>query len=145
MAKEEEWWTSPQESESGKVILVTGRKDVEKFKNNPKFSIRVEISWRYDGLPDGMPDYETSVMMEQVTDALSVTFAKDPVAVMTGVFTGDGERDWVFYTLSTHIFGRKLNEALSELPLLPLEISCENDPEWLAYDEMCEAEIHAGD
>ena len=37
MAKEEEWWTSPQESESGKVILVTGRKDVEKFKNNPKF------------------------------------------------------------------------------------------------------------
>lgn len=64
---------------------------------------------------------------------------------MTGVFTGDGERDWVFYTLSTHIFGRKLNEALSELPLLPIEISCENDPEWLAYDEMCEAEIHAGD
>jgi len=145
MAKEEQWWTSPQESESGKVILVTGRKDVDKFRNNPKFNVRVEITWRYDSTDDGMPDYDTSTIMEKVTDLLSAMFRKDPVAVMTGIFTGDGERNWIFYTLSTNIFGRKLNEALAALPLLPLEIACENDPEWLEYAEMAEAEIHAGD
>lgn len=145
MAKEEDWWTSPQESESGKLILVTGRKDVEKFRNNPKYSIRVEVCWHYEPLEDGMPDFGTSSMMEQVTEALKSAFAKDPVAVMTGIFTGDGGRDWIFYTLSTHIFGRKLNEALASMPLLPLEISCENDPDWCAYDEMAEAEIHLGD
>lgn len=145
MAKEADWWTSPQESESGRLILVTGRKDVDRFRNNPRFSIRVDITWKYEGKPDGMPDYDTSVMMEKVTDALNAEFDRDPVAVMTGIFTGDDERDWVFYTLSTHIFGRKLNEALAELPLLPLEISCENDPDWAAYDEMAEAEIHAAD
>ena len=60
---------------------------------------------------------------------------------MTGIFTGNGQRDWIFYTLSTHIFGRKLNEALSDLPLLPLSVYCENDPDWQEYDEMSEAEI----
>lgn len=142
MAKESEWWTSPQEGESGKTILVTGRKDVGQFMNNKKFSIRVEITWKYDGREDGMPDFETSVLMEKVTDLLLAEFDKDPVAVMTGIFTGDDERDWIFYTLSTNIFGRKLNEALKELPLLPLSISCENDPDWEQYKEMCEAEIH---
>ncbi len=145
MAKETEWWTSPQESESGRTILVTGRKDVEKFRTNPKFSIRVEITWKYEGQPDGMPDFEISVMMEKVTERLELAFEKDPIAVLTGIFTGDDERNWVFYTLSTNIFGRKLNEVLSDLPLLPLEIICENDPDWEQYKEMSEAEINVGD
>ncbi|MDE5685151.1 MAG: DUF695 domain-containing protein [Paramuribaculum sp.] len=145
MAKENEWWTSPQESESGKLILVTGRKDIDRFRRNPKFSIRVEISWKYDEQEDGMPDLPTSKLMEEVTERLHEVFKKDPVAVMTGIFTGDGIREWVFYTLSTNIFGRKLNESLSDLPVLPLEITCENDSAWEAYDEMAEAEIWADD
>ena len=80
-------------------------------------------------------------MMEKVQEALEAVFKKDPVAVLTGIFTGDDERDWVFYTLSTHIFGRKLNEALAEFPVLPLSIYCENDPEWNGYAEMQQAEI----
>jgi hypothetical protein len=52
----------------------------------------------------------------------------------------------VFYTLSTHIFQRKLNEALAELPLLPLQISAENDPNWDEYSEMKSlSEIQAED
>ena len=87
-----------------------------------------------------MPDLATSKQMEEVTERLQDVFTKDPVAVMTGIFTGDGIREWVFYTLSTNIFGRKLNESLSDLPVLPLEITCENDSAWEAYDEMAEAE-----
>ncbi len=79
--------------------------------------------------------------MSEVQDLLIGTFKRDPVAVLTGIFTGDDERNWVFYTLSTNIFGRKLNEALADMPLLPISIYCENDPDWAAYDEMCEAEI----
>ena len=66
---------------------------------------------------------------------------KDPVAVLTGIFTGAGERNWIFYTLSTHIFGKKINEALADMPLLPLEIYSENDPGWEQYDEMNELEV----
>lgn len=136
------WWTAPTESENGRLILVTGRKDVDKFRSNPRFTIRAEVTWRYEGDASGMPDAETSAMMEQVQEALQTEFRKDPVAVLTGIFTGDNQRDWIFYTLSTHIFGRKLNEVLAPFPLLPLTIYTENDPDWEEYSEMSEAEIH---
>jgi hypothetical protein len=137
MANTNDWWTCPTESEDGRLVMVTGRRDIDKFRNNPRFTIRVEITWHY-GEDDnaGMPDEATSELMEQVTDNLSKIFAADPVAVMTGIYTGAGERNWVFYTLSTHIFQRKLNEALCELPLLPLQISAENDVNWDEYSEM---------
>lgn len=135
------WWTAPAESESGRLIMVTGRKDIGKFRDNPRYKIRIEVGWPYEAGSDGMPDTATSKLMEEVQEALQTEFRKDPVAVLTGIFTGDGRRDWVFYATSTHIFGRKLNEVLAPFPLLPLEITAENDPEWEAYDEMAEAEI----
>lgn len=135
------WWTAPTESENGRLILVSGRKDVEKFRSNPRFTIRVEVTWKYEGDGKGMPDTATSTLMEKVQDALVAEFHKDPVAVLTGIFTGDDQRDWIFYTLSTNIFGRKLNETLSPFPLLPITIYTENDPHWEEYDEMAEAEI----
>lgn len=141
MSKAQEWWTAPTQSESGRLIMVTGLKTVDEFRDNPRFNIRVEITWRYDGDETGMPDVDTSTLMERVQDALVAAFHKDPVAVLTGIFTGDDERNWIFYTLSTHIFGKKLNQALAEFPQLPISIYCENDPGWDAYDEMAEAEI----
>lgn len=135
------WWTAPAESEDGRLIMVTGRRDVEKFRSNPRFNIRIEVTWKYEGDASGMPDTATSEMMEQVQEALQTAFHKDPVAILTGIFTGDGKRDWVFYSLSTHIFGKKLNESLASFPLLPLTVYCENDPAWEEYDEMSQAEI----
>lgn len=136
------WWTAPAQSEDGRLIMVTGRKDVAKFRNNTRFNIRVEVKWPYAGDQSGMPDMATSELMEQAGDAINAVLRRDPVAVMTGIFTGDNERDWIFYTLSTNIFGKKLNEALADMPLLPIEIYCENDPEWAAYDEMSQVEIN---
>ncbi len=141
MSESESWWTAPAQSDSGRLIMVTGRKDIKKFRDNPRFSIRVEVTWKYKGDDSGMPDFETSTQMEKVQEALNSAFAKDPVAVLTGIFTGDDERNWVFYTLSTNIFGKKLNESLAEFPLLPLEIYCENDPDWKGYEEMEAASV----
>ena len=147
MASKNDWWTCPTESEDGRLVMVTGRRDIAKFKENKRFSIRVEITWIYDESPEaGMPDLATSELMEQATDNLAKIFDADPVAVMTGIYTGAGERNWVFYTLSTHIFQRELNEALAELPLLPLQISAENDADWEEYAEMRSlSEIQAED
>lgn len=136
-----EWVTAPAESEDDNLIMVSGRLDIEKFRKNPRFNIRVEITWPYSenqADDQGMPDTELSAQMELVQDRLEIEFHKDPVAVLTGVYTGDGERNWIFYTLSNNIFGRKLNEQLADLPLLPLSIECMRDDDWEAYDEMLE-------
>lgn len=132
-----QWLTSPTESiEGDKTIFVTGRSDVDKFRNNPRMSIRIEVTMVYHADSKGYPRENESAILEEVTDRLVEVFAKDPVAVLTGIYTGDGERTWVFYTVSTHIFQRKFNEALVDLPTLPISIIAENDPEWLEYDEM---------
>ena len=84
--------------------------------------------------------------MEQVQEALEKEFEKDPVAILTGIYTGDNERNWIFYTLSTHIFGRKLNESLATFELLPITIYTENDAAWNEYQEMKDlSEIIADD
>ncbi|MCM1093617.1 MAG: DUF695 domain-containing protein [Lachnospiraceae bacterium] len=136
MSEELDWWTSPTESESGRLIMVTGRKDVQKFRTSGKYKIRVEITWKYLGNAAGMPDEPTATVMESVQEAMEASFKKDPVAVMTGIYTGDDERNWVFYTTSVHIFGKKINEALAPFDLLPITIYTENDPDWEEYDEM---------
>ncbi len=138
---EHEWWTAPTEGDNGGLIMVTGREDVEKFRSNPRFIYRIGITWRYEPDATGMPDLKTSELMSEVTDRLNEMFDRDPVAVMTGIYTGDGERNWIFYTLSTNIFGRKLNECLSDMPLLPLTIYAENDPDWAEYDEMSTCKV----
>lgn len=144
MTKENDWWTAPAEAENGSLIMVTGRRDVSKFRDNPKFNTRLEITWKYG--ESGMPDDSTAELMEQVQDKLQACLKKDPIAVLTGIYTGDGLRNWVFYTLSTNIFCRKLNEELAEFPLLPLTLSAENDPQWAEYDEMRSlTEIMPGD
>lgn len=136
-----EWWTAPATGDKGGTVIVTGRKDVDRFRANPRMKIRVEVTWPYECDASGMPDKAVSTLMEQAHMAMLHTFDRDPVAVMTGVFTGDGERTWIFYTASTAIFGKKLNESLAQLPPLPLSIYCENDPGWEQYDEMASAEI----
>ena len=134
-----EWWTSPTESENGRLIIVTGRSGIDEVRNSGKYNIRVEVTWKYPGDATGMPDYPTSKVMEAVQDAMTKAFDKDPVAVLTGIYTGDDERNWIFYTRSIHIFEKKINEALADFDLLPINIYTENDPDWQEYDEMREA------
>lgn len=131
-----EWWTSPTESETGALIMVTGRQGVEPVIATGKYNDRIEITWKYTPEKNGMPDFKTSSLMEQVTDALNNAFAKDSAAVMTGVYTGDGERNWVFYTLNPKKFQYMLNDALKDFELLPITLYAEKDPEWNEYREM---------
>lgn len=131
-----EWWTSPTESETGALIMVTGRQGVEPVIATGKYNDRIEITWKYTPDKNGMPDFKTSSLMEQVTDALNNAFAKDSAAVMTGIYTGDSERNWVFYTLNPKKFQYMLNDALKDFELLPITLYAEKDPEWNEYREM---------
>lgn len=135
MAKDD-WWTAPTMAEDGMTVIVTGRRDIDKFRSKGKYNVRVEVSWKYDSGAGGFPDVETSRLMEQATDAFHSELKNTNVAVMTGIYTGDGRRDWIFYTTGTDAFGKFLNRSLAPLPLLPVELYAENDPDWAEYDEM---------
>lgn len=135
---EQRWWTSPAEAENGKTIIVTGRDDVDKYRLSGDYRFRVNVSWRYNSLPDGFPEEGDAVLMENVTEVLHKTLKKNKAVVMTGIYTGDGCRDWVFYTKNLNIFQSVFNRALAEMETIPFEIEAEEDCGWEEYMEMRE-------
>lgn len=132
----DKWWSYPAEGESGKTIIVTGRDCVDEYRESGKYIYRIDVGWSYNALPDGMPGEDDAKLMEEATDALLDAFKKDRVAVMTGIYTGDGKRDWVFYTKNLKIFSLVFNKALEELPTMPIVIDAEEDAAWEEYLDM---------
>ncbi len=133
------WWTAPAESEDGRTIMVSGRDNLEKQMMSGKYTCRIEIRWPYAPSPAGMPDTETAKLMEQADIALREALKKDKACILTGVYTGAGQRVWVVYTKNPHIFQAVVNRAWADLPLLPVSFYAEQDADWAEYREMREA------
>lgn len=138
----EDWWTAPSEDNEGRTVLVTGRRGLDNVIATGRYKFRIEMTWLYELDTGGMPDFKTSRTMEVVTEALQQSLKRDPVAVMTGIYTGAGERNWVFYAVTLKSFQAMLNNALSSIDeQLPLTFHAEEDPDWEEYREMCQCEI----
>lgn len=134
-----DWFTAIAESDAGsETIFVSGRCNIEDFRNSGKFRERAEVTWRYNSDAKGMPDDATSELMEEVMAVLKRAMEKNKLAILTGVYTGAGERNMIFYTRNVPAFGNTLNEALASFELLPLTIYTEKDPDWDEYAEMCQ-------
>ena len=97
---------------------------------------RINVSWDYRAMADGMPADDDARLMEAATDAFEKVTADDKAAVLTGIYTGDGRRDWVFYTKNLVIFQKLFNRALEPIEQLPLVIEASSDPEWEEYLDM---------
>ena len=140
-----DWLTAPfMMLDNDSIVMCTVRTDVKKFRDNPRFKYRVEVDWLYDASSNGMPPLEMESMIEEFDESLHAIFKTDPIAIMTGIYTGAGKRTMVFYTLSLHIFQRKFNEALAGLPQLPLQFDVFEDSRWEEYSEVI-SEIRKAD
>lgn len=136
MAKDD-WLTMPATDDNGKTIIVTGRLDVAKYRARERNNIRVEVTLPYKSAGElGFPDEKEAELLEKITEAFNEALKGKNTALLTGIYTGAGERNWVFYTFSTEVFGSFLNRVLAPFPTLPLKIYAENDPDWAEYDEM---------
>lgn len=137
MKLSDEWFTAIADSEVGNdTIFVSGRCDIDEFVKSGKFRERAEVTWKYTPDSKGMPDEAVAQRMEEVLAVLKRAMEKNKLAILTGVYTGGGERNMVFYTRNIPAFGSTLNEALASFELLPLSIYTEKDAEWSEYAEM---------
>lgn len=136
MRIKDEWWTAPTVAANGRTVMVTGRDGVDEAMEGGKYNDRIEITWPYVADAAGMPSDDDARLMEQADMALRAAFAKEKACLLTGIYTGDGERNWVVYTKNPRIFNSVLNRALAPLPQLPLRLYAEKDPEWNEYREM---------
>lgn len=139
------WFTALSEDESGNIITVYGRDELNEFVRSGKFKERVEITWKYEAESKGMPSAEAAELMENVQETLRKAMEKDKLSILTGVYTGGGEKIWIYYTRTVRVFGERLNDTLISFDLLPISIYTEIDPEWEEYLDMYEMKEWAVD
>lgn len=129
MTLTDKWFTALSDNEDGTYTFISGRSDIEAFIEQGKLGERVEVTWHYAKDEKGLPaDDREAQVMEAVEERLRKAMEKDRLAILTGIYTGQGKREWIFITRSTTAFGQRLNEALTGLPQLPIEIYAEADP-----------------
>lgn len=133
-----EWFTALSENENGQLVTVSGRDELTEFIQSGKFKERVEITWKYEADDKGMPIETVAEQIDEVQEVLKKAMEKDKLSILTGVYTGSGERIWVYYTRTVRVFGERLNEALAPFELLPISVYTELDPEWEEYLDMYE-------
>jgi hypothetical protein len=92
-----------------------------------------------------MPSESLAEQMEEVQETLRKAMEKDKLSILTGVYTGGGEKIWIFYTRTVRVFGERLNEALASFDLLPISIYTEVDTAWEEYLDMYEMKEWAVD
>ena len=140
-----EWFTALSENETGQSVTDSGRDELSEFVQSGKFKERVEITWKYEGDEKGMPSESLAEQMEEVQETLRKAMEKDKLSILTGVYTGGGEKIWIFYTRTVRVFGERLNEALASFELLPISIYTEVDTAWEEYLDMYEMKEWAVD
>lgn len=139
------WFTALSEDDKGHMVSVYGRDELDEFVKSGKFKERVEITWKYESDAKGMPSDELAEKMETVEETLRKAMEKDKLSILSGVYTGGGEKVWVYYTRTTRVFGERLNEVLAPFEVLPITIYTEVDPGWEEYLDMYEMKEWAVD
>lgn len=145
MILNDEWFTALSENDKGDMITIYGRDTLQQFRESGKLKERVEITWKYTPDATGMPADEVAERMEVIQETLRKAMEKDKLAILTSIYTGGGEKIWVFYTRTTRVFGERLNDSLAPFELLPISIYTEIDPEWEEYLDMYEMKQWAVD
>ena len=143
MVLTDKWFSGMELNDAEQPVFITGRDDIEEFRNCGKLKERVEIYWKYEASANGMPTEKEADLMNKAQEALRTVVEKDKLAILTGVYTGNNERTMVFYARTAKVFGERLNDALKNFPLLPITIYVEKDPEWNEYAEMLEIRPYA--
>lgn len=77
---------------------------------------------------------EAHQRMNQLEDMLESVLEKDGFATLAMVSTGEGLRDWTYYTKSETEFMARLNYALAGIAAFPIEIHTASDPDWDVYE-----------
>ena len=140
MQLSDNWFTALAENEDTTYTFISGRAGIEDFIRSGKFKERIEITWKYSADSKGLPaDDKEAELMEEVEERLRLAMEKNKLAILTGIYTGQGQRQWVYIARNTGAFGELLNQTLQVYPQqLPIEIYAEKDPENLEYKELLE-------
>jgi len=122
----------------GKTSMIRARQDLLPAVLGAGLNERVVVSWQCrNPLSSGLPSNTDYAEIKEF-EALIVRFLEEG-ALLAFVLTEEGAVNMNFYTSDTGWFVERINEALEDKPVQPIELSTESDPDWSEYRAMLEA------
>lgn len=123
--------------DNGMPFFTRFREDLPGESEIEKLNTLIIVSWIYESdNGNGLPPEDILEAMDHFENLMDDAIVEKGAAHLMTVFTGDGIREWQFYTDDEEIFMRKFNAAMVGQPVLPLEIEAFEDADWDAYQDL---------
>ena len=126
-------WSVAQAEKNGKPLLIRYRSERPQGVDTAAFPFLLSATWTYRANEAGLPAPEEQEWMGKFEDALASALEPSQTAHLMVVLTGNGERDWLWYTCGEAEAMRQVNQALKGHKPYPVEFSVQQDRRWRAY------------
>ena len=130
-------WSVAQAERNGQPLLIRYRSQRPAGVKPASYPCLISATWSYQANEVGLPASEETERMAQfedaVDDALASVLEVSPSAYLMVVLTGNGERDWLWYSREEAETMRQVNQALKGHKPYPVQFAVQQDRTWRAY------------
>ena len=98
----------------------------------------IEISWPYESNTP-FPKTRDNEQMLEFERALDELAGGNGYSELARVSTGNGVKEWLFYSSNQHRFMDRMNSLLKNHPVYPIEIKFYEDSSWRIWSETATA------
>lgn len=135
MLYKQDQWNVGHFGQDGNPMIVRARTALPAETDRQRYANLIIIKWPYAQGHAGMPDTHEKVRMAEFEEALeSGTEAKE-IGVHALSLTGNGVREWRYYTADPQKFMEALHQDLQGKPPFPIDFQLFQDPDWTALAE----------
>ena len=129
-------WSVGQAQIGGLPLIIRTRSKLPSLPDMAIYEHLIIISWPYSANESGMPQHEDNQNTIRFEDALEKALEAKGLGVQAACITGNGSKEWRYYTYDTGEFMSRLNQGLTGHPVYPIELKMFKDPEWGALAEL---------
>jgi hypothetical protein len=139
-AQAEDKWGVATAQDNGKPLIY-------RYILSPPSGVRISdypdmvaMTWVFDAsVRNGLPEPGTNSRMVELEELLEKTLESKKNAYLTISVTGNGRKEWQWYSRDVSETMKLINEVLSGRVAYPIEISRQSDPGWSAYFDIVNA------
>lgn len=130
----DERWSVAEAQKNGKPLIVRYRSRRPEGVAPAGYPFLLSATWSYQPATlAGLPSEQDVELMSRFEDALESALESSGSAHLMVVLTGNGDRDWLWYSRGEEDSMRQVNRALKGHKPYPVQFSVQRDPRWRAY------------
>ncbi|KAF1720105.1 DUF695 domain-containing protein [Pseudoxanthomonas japonensis] len=129
-------WSVGEGNVDGSPILVRARSALPAAPDRAIYENLIIITWPYDSDESGMPAADVYEQMRRFEDLLETAVGTKGVGVQAASLTGNGSKEWRYYTHDPDDFMSKLNLGFAGHTRYPVDLQMFLDSEWDALAQL---------